>query len=276
MAFIPALEIAARTDTGLVREQNEDAVAFSVEHGYAILADGMGGYSAGEVASRMTIEIVGAAFNDEIERLKTQQPQSRLECAKQVRELMLEAIRTANAKIVQASQTEPEWDGMGTTLVAAVAQDDTIFVAHVGDSRAYRFRNGVLEQITRDHSLLQEQIDAGLITVDDARLSLNKNLVTRAVGVDTAMLDVEIHEHHLLPGDIYLLCSDGLSDMLDDAEIREILATKGGLLNAACNALVDHANSKGGRDNISVILVRIVPPPLKSWTLFSRVLDWFR
>jgi protein phosphatase len=90
------------------------------------------------------------------------------------------------------------------------------------------------------------------------------------------MLDVEIHEHHLLPGDIYLLCSDGLSDMLDDAEIREILATKGGLLNAACNALVDHANSKGGRDNISVILVRIVPPPLKSWTLFSRVLDWFR
>lgn len=276
MAFTPALEIAARTDTGLVREHNEDAVAFSVEHGYAILADGMGGYSAGEVASRMAIEIVSAAFDDGIGRLNAQQPQSRLECAKQVRELMMEAIRTANAKIVQASQAEPEWDGMGTTLVATVAHDDAIFVAHVGDSRAYRFRNGVLEQITRDHSLLQEQIDAGLITVDDARLSLNKNLVTRAVGVDTALLDVEIHEHHFLPGDIYLLCSDGLSDMLDDAEIREILATKSGLLNAACDTLVNHANGNGGRDNISVVLVRVVPPTLKSWTLFSKVLDWFR
>lgn len=275
MAFTPAFEIAAKTDTGLVRAQNEDAVAFSAEYGYAILADGMGGYRAGEVASRMAVEIVGAAFNDGIGRLKAQHPQSSPECAKRMCELMVEAIRTANVEIVTASQTEPDWEGMGTTLVAAVAHDDALTVAHVGDSRAYRFRKGVLEQITRDHSLLQEQIDAGLITVDDARLSLNKNLVTRAVGVDTAQLDVEVHEHHVLPGDIYLLCSDGLSDMLDDAEIRNILTAEGRSLEAACDALVNRANGNGGHDNISVVLVHVASQTAEPQTLFRKMLGWF-
>lgn len=274
MAFIPVLEIAAKTDTGLVRAQNEDAIAFSTEHGYAILADGMGGYRAGEVASRMAVEVVGAAFDDEISRLKTQPLQSRLGCAKRVCELMVEAIHAANTEIVKASQADPEWEGMGTTLVVAVAHDDVLTVAHVGDSRAYRLRNDILERITRDHSLLQEQIDAGLITVDDARLSLNKNLVTRALGVDTVQLDVEIHEHHVLPGDMYLLCSDGLSDMLDDAEIRDILASSDVSLDAACNVLVSRANSNGGHDNISVVLVRVVSRAAEPRSLFRKMLGW--
>lgn len=253
--------------------QNEDAVAASAEHGYAILADGMGGYRAGEVASLMAVGTLEAAFQEGIGRLKTEHVKSLPERRKQVVELLLAAIRNANTEIVKVSREEPECEGMGTTVVAAIVHDDTITIAHVGDSRAYRLRGGVLEQLTRDHSLLQEQIDAGLISAEDARLSVNRNLVTRAVGIDTA-LEVEIHSHQALPGDMYMLCSDGLSDMVDDTGIREVLMAEAASLEAACIALVSQANELGGHDNISVILVRIEAQEAEPPTLLGRVLNW--
>ena len=273
MIFIPPIEVATRTDTGRVRMQNEDAVAASAEHGYAILADGMGGYRAGEVASLMAVGALEAAFQEGICRLNSEQSKSPSEHGQQVFELMLTSIRNANADIVKVSREEPECEGMGTTLVAAVVHDDAITIAHVGDSRAYRWRSGVLDQITRDHSLLQEQVDAGLISAEDARQSVNRNLVTRAVGIDLA-LEAEIHSHHVLPGDVYLLCSDGLSDMVDDAEIGDILAAESASLNDTCNVLVSRANERGGSDNISVILMRMLPQQTEPPTLLERVLNW--
>jgi PPM family protein phosphatase len=160
---------------------------------------------------------------------------------------------------------------MGTTLVVAAFREDRLLVGHVGDSRAYRMRAGRLEQITRDHSLLQEQIDAGLITPEQAAFSSNKNLVTRAVGVEDAVL-LETHVHDVQPGDLYLLCSDGLSDMLPDVSISQILAAAPALPEA-CRALIAAANDAGGRDNISVILARSLggaAPAARSWWPFKR------
>jgi protein phosphatase len=185
---------------------------------------------------------------------------------------MVESIELANSAVIEAARAEPQYQGMGTTLVAAIFHNDKVTVAHVGDSRAYRLRQGELKQITRDHSLLQEQIDAGLISPEWARFSQNKNLVTRAVGVDPDM-KVEIHDHPIEPGEIYLLCSDGLSDMLTDEEMCEIL-TGVGSLQRACDELVHQANQNGGHDNISVILVRVQSHTPPSGGLLGRFLSW--
>jgi protein phosphatase len=273
MISIPALQIPMRTDTGRVRAQNEDAVAASAEHGYAILADGMGGYRAGEVASLMAVATLEAALQEGIDLLRTETLESEAECLNQISELIVAAIRKANSSILKLSHEEPDCEGMGTTLVAAVACNDHITIAHVGDARAYRFRAGVLEQLTKDHSLLQEQIDAGLISPEQARASSNRNLVTRAVGVD-ADLAIEIHSYQVVPNDIYLLCSDGLSDMLEDVVIQDVLATESTSLDNACDILVNRANESGGHDNISVVVMRILPPKAVSPTLFKRVMNW--
>ena len=150
-------------------------------------------------------------------------------------------------------------------------RETRLFIGHVGDSRAYRLRGGRLQQITRDHSLLQEQIDAGLITAEQAAFSVNKNLVTRAVGVEDTVL-LETHQHEVAAGDLYLLCSDGLSDMLDDATILQLLQANDSLA-AAVTALIAAANDAGGKDNISVILVRATgssAAPGRSWWPFKR------
>ena len=160
---------------------------------------------------------------------------------------------------------------MGTTLVVAVCREARLLLGHVGDSRAYRWRGGRLSQITRDHSLLQEQIDAGLITAEQAAFSANKNLVTRAVGVEDTVL-LETHLHEVQAGDVYLLCSDGLSDMVDDAGIAQLLQTHGSIESAG-SALVEAANEAGGKDNISLILVRAATGTGgtgRSWWPFKR------
>jgi protein phosphatase len=180
-------------------------------------------------------------------------------------------VDNANRAIFNAANSNPQYAGMGTTLVVALFRDNRLLVGHVGDSRAYRLRGGRLQQITRDHSLLQEQIDAGLITPEQAAFSANKNLVTRAVGVEDTVL-LETHQHDVQPGDVYLLCSDGLSDMLDDDTIAQILQAQAPL-DAACKALIEAANDAGGKDNISVILVRTggaTPAPPRSWWPFRR------
>lgn len=272
MAYHVSLECVAKTDTGMVRSHNEDFIAVSAEHGFVILADGMGGYSAGEVASSIAATVVQETLE---ERLPSQFKEWGRQSDKLLQQLVQQAVARANASIIDAAENEPQFHGMGTTVVVGLFQQDRLILAHVGDSRAYRLRDGELTQITRDHSLLQEQIDAGLITPEAALHSPNRNLITRAVGVDHEV-DIEIHEHTTKPGDIYLLCSDGLSDMLSDAEIKATLKDFGADLESACGTLIQRANTHGGKDNISVILAKVVAVDVKNERLLDRVLRWVR
>jgi protein phosphatase len=180
-------------------------------------------------------------------------------------------VDNANRAIFNAANSNPQYAGMGTTLVVAVFRNGRLLLGHVGDSRCYRLRGGRLQQITRDHSLLQEQIDAGLITPEQAAFSANKNLVTRAVGVEDTVL-LETHQHEVQGGDLYLLCSDGLSDMLDDAGITQVMLAHEPL-DSCTRALIAAANDAGGKDNISVILIRATGgngAPARSWWPFKR------
>jgi len=254
MKLADALEVAWRTDPGIVRPHNEDAVFADAALGIAILADGMGGYNAGEVASGMATTLLSSNFSRFVPTYTPEYPGfSDPEAAR--RHLAGEIV-AANMAIYNAAQSQPQYAGMGTTLVVAWFHDNRVSIAHVGDSRAYRLRDGQLEQLTRDHSLLQEQLDSGMITPHEARYSQNRNLVTRALGVDPEVVP-EINDFDALAGDILLLCSDGLNDMVEDEEIALILQTLGGNLQLAAEQLVQMANDNGGRDNVSAILVRV-------------------
>ena len=247
-----ALEMTALTDIGQAREHNEDALFADAKRGLAILADGMGGYNAGEVAAEMLVS--GLAENlRELEALLAQDEQtpSRLDIAE---ELDIR-IAMANEDIYELAHSDARYSGMGTTLVMGLFVQDFLITAHVGDSRCYRLRKGDLMQLTRDHSLLQTQIDCGLITPEEARFSSIRNLVTRAVGVGS-MVEAEFNGYDVDSKDIYLFCSDGLHDSLTDEEIACILNVQSGDLRMAAGMLVAQANARGGQDNISVILVR--------------------
>jgi serine/threonine protein phosphatase PrpC len=260
-----ALEIASLTDPGLVRDLNEDSIAADADLGYAILADGMGGYNAGEVASGMTVSLLAESLKAALRKDSPLDPPA----------LLAGDVARVNAAVYEASRSDARYAGMGTTLVAVLFHDDRITVAHVGDSRLYRLRGERLEQVTRDHSLLQEQIDSGLISPEDARLSANKNLVTRALGIDP-FVEVEVRQYEALPGDIYLLCSDGLNDMVADEEIQLTLNLLGANLELAAQQLVQMANDNGGRDNISVILARVLRPFPDDPGWIGRMRDWLR
>jgi PPM family protein phosphatase len=218
VALTENLEIVSRTDPGRVRGHNEDCVETRPEHGIVVLADGMGGYNAGEVASGMATASISAglveAWTPRV--IKNLDRGAAMALSKSV--IGAESAK-ANAAIYAAAEKDPNCAGMGTTLVACLFYDNFLTVAHVGDSRLYRLRNDTLEQVTRDHSLLQEQIDSGLISKEDARSSNNKNLVTRAVGIDPDV-EAEVHSYDVEVDDVYLLCSDGLNDMIDDEEIQ--------------------------------------------------------
>ena len=256
-------EFCIRTDPGLARENNEDSVTFDEPTRLAILADGMGGYNAGEIASGMATTFI----RSELGRWLSQA--GRQANAREVRRAMEICVDNANRSIFNAANSNPQYSGMGTTLVVGVFQDGRLLLGHIGDSRCYRLRGGELAQITKDHSLLQEQMDAGLITPEQAAVSTNKNLVTRALGVEDAVL-LEVNEHRVEPGDIYLMCSDGLSDMVDDAGIARILQADGSLEDKV-DRLVDAANGNGGRDNISVLLAQ-ADAEAKKKGLISRLL----
>jgi len=260
-----SIEIHAAVDTGRARTNNEDAVAVDAEVSLAVLADGMGGYNAGEVASQMVTNFIVTELGRWLREASSQASDA------EVRRAMDICVDNANRAIFNAANANPHYAGMGTTLVVAVFRDNRLMLGHVGDSRCYRLRAGRLQQITRDHSLLQEQIDAGLITPEQAAFSANKNLVTRAVGVEDTVL-LETHQHEVLPGDEFLMCSDGLSDMLDDAGIAQLMQAADGL-EARAHALIDAANDAGGKDNISVVLVRAsggAANPARSWWPFRR------
>lgn len=256
-------EICTQTDPGLTRENNEDAVSFDPVSRLCILADGMGGYNAGEIASGMAV----AFIKSEMARWLVQAGKNAN--SKDVRRALEICVENANHSIFNAANTNPPYAGMGTTLVVGVFQQDRLVLGHIGDSRCYRWRAGVLEQITKDHSLLQEQLDAGLITAEQALTSSNKNLVTRALGVEDAAM-LEVQEFRVEPGDVYLMCSDGLSDMVDDTGIAGLMANDGPLEQKA-KQLVVAANAAGGRDNISVLLVQAEESLVKRG-LLSRML----
>ena len=269
-----ALEIVVKTDSGRVRGHNEDAVFANPNLGIVILADGMGGYNAGEVASGMATTVLAS----ELESAFATTPPHALDRGSgksYAHACLRDKIASTNLAIHAASESQMQFAGMGTTLVAALFHDNQVTVAHVGDSRLYRLRGDELSVVTRDHSLLQEQIDSGLISREDARYSQNRNLVTRALGVDPAV-EAEINDYPVLPGDIYLLCSDGLNDMVEDEEIQLTLQTLSVNLELAATQLIEMANDNGGRDNVSVILVKVLrefPAGKDAW---SNMFAWFK
>ena len=245
-------EFCAHTDPGRVRTNNEDAVSVDTHACIAVLADGMGGYNAGEVAAHMATSFV----HTEMARWLAQAPQPL--ALHDVRRALEICISNANLAIFDAAESNPQYNGMGTTLVAGVFCGPQLILAHVGDSRAYRLRAGVLTQITRDHSWLQEQIDAGWLTLEQAALSGGRNLVTRALGAESTVA-VELNEFKIAPGDLILMCSDGLSEMLSPADMAA-LAGSAAPLDDKAKALIAAANANGGRDNISVLLVQAALP----------------
>ncbi|TPG24816.1 Stp1/IreP family PP2C-type Ser/Thr phosphatase [Variovorax guangxiensis] len=245
---IRSWDFAALTDPGRVRANNEDAIAFDASLGLAILADGMGGYNGGEVASGMAIALLQASFG---RWLAHAGPGAHVRA---MRRALQAGTDEANSAILEAGIANMQLQGMGTTLVVAAFGPRRALVGHIGDSRCYRLREGKLEQLTRDHSLLQEQLDAGMITPEQAAQSPHRNLVTRALGIERAV-DLEMHEHSAQVGDLYLLCSDGLSEMVTDAQISTVLLQNCDLPEKAL-LLVVLANDNGGRDNISIVLAR--------------------
>lgn len=239
--------MTAITDTGQVRDGNEDSVAIRPELGLAVLADGMGGHLAGEVASRMAVDIVTHELSQAL--ASKLPPDSAI-----AMQAIDQAIRAANEQIYQAARARPECAGMGSTVVVALLAGDRLWVGHVGDSRLYRFRDGQLAQLTQDHSVIQELVNRGLYTIEEARQTVSKNLVTRALGVD-ANIAVDVNEQPATATDLYLLCSDGLNEVMSDAEIADVLRAHEDLETTA-KQLVAYANERGGPDNISVILAR--------------------
>lgn len=256
MALSDALKTISLTDPGRVRGHNEDCVESRPDIGIHVLADGMGGYNAGEVASGMATSLIASG----LQQAWAKEHLSKLERADAIRlsqQLLQAQVAVANTAIFEAAQRDTNCAGMGTTLVACLFYDNFLTVGHIGDSRLYRMRGDVLEQITRDHSLLQEQIDSGLISKEDARSSHNKNLVTRAVGIDPEV-ETEIHTYEVQENDIYLLCSDGLNDMIEDEEIQMTLIALRTNLDLSAQQLVQAANDAGGRDNVSVMLIKVL------------------
>lgn len=269
-----ALEIVVRTDPGMVRGHNEDAVFANPSLGLAILADGMGGYNAGEVASGMATTLLSTEFD---KAFSATAPHT-IDAGTGVpfaHRCILEKVSATNSAIFNAAESQPQYAGMGTTLVTALFYDNCLTVAHIGDSRLYRLRGGEFGPVTRDHSLLQEQLDSGMISEEEARHSQNKNLVTRALGVDPEV-ETEMHDYDVQVGDIYLLCSDGLNDMVEDDEIQLTLQMLGANLELAATQLIQMANDNGGRDNVSVILVKVLRefPVAKGW--WANFMAWFR
>jgi PPM family protein phosphatase len=247
-------QIFAKTDPGRARENNEDSVAFDAETRVMVLADGMGGYNAGEVASGMAVAFIKSELSRWLAEAESDAS------PKEVRRAMEICVGNANLSVYNAASSNTQYAGMGTTLVVGVFLGEILLLGHIGDSRCYRLRDGILTQITKDHSLLQEQIDAGLVTPEQAANSTIKNLVTRALGVESSV-QLEMNEHVVLAGDLYLMCSDGLSDMVDDASIAKIVLSNsehGSAQEQMANELLAAANANGGRDNISVLLAAAV------------------
>jgi serine/threonine protein phosphatase PrpC len=267
------ITITGLTDVGIVRSKNEDSIGFDSALGLVVLADGMGGHRGGEVASSMTVDTI-------IDSLQQRLPEIIPGEVDEASGFSLEsiciqdAVVNANQQVYQAAESNAEHKGMGTTIVVLQFYNNSFSLAHIGDSRCYRLRSDRFEQITKDHSLLQELIDRGFYTPEEARNSMNKNLVTRALGIDPIVMP-DIQEDIVLKNDIYLLCSDGLTDLVEDEDIYLTIKQFSANLEEAAKQLITKANQKGGKDNISVMLCRIDDDfsSRKGW--FKKFVAWF-
>jgi len=274
MSLRGKIKFAEVTDTGKVRDHNEDAIGSDADMGLMVLADGMGGYNAGEVASGIAVQTITELAAEGATREQRNDRDSETGLMRQTI-VLRDAISRANKIIFQTAQSQTHCEGMGTTLVAALFYDNTVSIAHVGDSRAYRLRNEQFEQLTLDHSLLQELVDRGFYSEEEAQRSTNRNYVTRALGVEPAV-DVEVQEFEVLPDDIYLLCSDGLPDMVEDEDIHLTIRTFNASLDVVGQQLVNLANEHGGRDNISVMLTQVLESFAAKKGLLAKLTGLFR
>lgn len=253
------LRSGALTDTGRRRNHNEDSFAVDTALGLAVVADGMGGYKAGEVASAMAVGAVTQALREDLRGLEDG---DRVEPASGLRRaslLLRQAVLDANHLIYRTAQEHSECQGMGTTVVALLVYADRVSIAHVGDSRVYRLRGERLSQLTSDHSLVQELVDRGFFSPQEAVENTPRNLVTRALGIEAHVV-VDIQEEEIGEGDLFLLCSDGLNDMVSDEEMLLTLRKYGDNLDQACAGLVHLANERGGKDNVTVVLLAAAGP----------------
>lgn len=262
--------MTSATDVGRVRAHNEDSIASDPDIGLATLADGMGGYNAGEVASGIAVAMVPA----EMRKLFDSQTLQGLS-DEDVQKVVASQASKVNTAIYNAAQSQNQYSGMGTTLVIAYWHGDRVTVGHLGDSRCYRLRGDAITALTRDHSWIQEQIDAGLMTHEQARASKKKNLVTRACGIDPNVVP-EVHTHDVQTGDIFVLCSDGLYDMVPDEDIHLTVSSLKSNLPLAAQQLLQQANDAGGRDNISVILVHVLKVAQAPTGFFARLKSWIK
>ncbi len=241
------MDIYGASDVGRVRSLNEDSFCIygldeQKKPGFCVLSDGMGGHNAGEVASQKTVQFIVEALRDKLELGRDAIPME-----------MKNAVKDANVKIFQMASSNQSQYGMGATLVLAVVLDTVVYLANVGDSRAYAYRNGELMQITKDHSVVEEMMANGSITLEEAKVHPQRNIITRAIGTDPCV-EPDLFEYDYLPGDILLLCSDGLSGMVDDSKIIDILEENENAREAV-SALIKTANENGGQDNITAICI---------------------
>lgn len=266
------IKVVRCSDTGRVRDHNEDAVISDMDIGLLALADGMGGYNAGEVAAELAANTVNKLMREASTRHNRGETDSESGLMRQTIALR-DAVARANKIIWQTAQTQPNCQGMGTTLASCMFFDNRVSIAHVGDSRVYRLRNERFEQLTLDHSLLQELVDRGFYSREEALRSTNKNYVTRALGVE-ASVDVEVQEETVEPGDIYMLCSDGLTDMVEDEDIHLTISTFSANLQTVAEQLVELANENGGRDNVTVALAEVTGSFAVKNGFIGRLKSW--
>ncbi len=262
------------SDVGLVRQNNEDAIGLWEELGLFVLADGMGGHKGGEMASGIAIDIIHQHLLTTLSKIK--------EVGKVDEETgytydslaLKKAIEAANQTIRATGESQPQFQHMGTTIVGLLFYDNRFTIAHVGDSRLYRIRENEIEQLTVDHSLVEDLIARGFYTREEAAKSLNKNVLLRALGPEEKV-DIDILEDFALIGDIYVNCSDGLTNMVTDEQILKIVLDNQNDLEQAIKTLIDTANENGGKDNISVILARVDKSFSTQVSWFKKLLSWF-
>jgi serine/threonine protein phosphatase PrpC len=262
------------TDVGRVRDHNEDAIGTNCEAGLLVLADGMGGYNAGEVASSIAVKTVLELVSEACQREERSATEPETGMMRQTI-VLRDAIARANKIIHQTAKSQSQCEGMGTTFVACLFFDNRVSIAHVGDARLYRARKNKLEQITLDHSLLQELVDRGFYSQEEAQRSTNRNYVTRALGVEP-IVDVEVQEIDAHPDDVFLLCSDGLPDMVEDDDIHLTISTFSANLETVGKQLIQLSNDQGGKDNISVILAQILEPFPAKTGIFAKIKHLFQ
>jgi serine/threonine protein phosphatase PrpC len=252
------LEFAAGSDIGRRRKGNEDSLFVNPEMGLFVVADGMGGHAAGEVASRVAVEAINEFICLTSRDNEITWPFGLDENMSYDGNRLKTAIRYANEKVLQETQQQNEYEGMATTVVAALVDQSTVNLAHVGDSRIYLARDGQLRQLTSDHSWVNEQIQNGIISPDQARTHPLRNVVTRALG-GRSDIEVDMQEITALEGDVLLLCTDGLTTMLPDEEIAACIDSAIGSAEQTARELIDAANERGGEDNITVVLIKFEP-----------------